>query len=158
MKYIQDVSQTEIPPSTFTYINLALDIYTYHDTQDHFQSKLHILWWNQMRAQWTGCSPCSLSSALLTIRRTSKSLEYIPPDTRSERWRSTDNGDTKDPHEEFGCCGGHCICDLDYNRWSAFTLCSYIILSDGTMQNIEVYLVLSPYCSCRSWNCELMLY
>ncbi len=30
--------------------------------------------------------------------------------------RLSDNGDTKDPHEEFGCCGGHCICDLDYNR------------------------------------------
>ncbi len=52
------------------------------------------------------------------LRRASKSVEYILSDTRSERWRSTvcDNGDTKDPHEEFGCCGDHCICDLDYNR------------------------------------------
>ncbi len=52
------------------------------------------------------------------LRRASKSLEYILSDTRSECWRSTvcDNGHTKDPHEEFGCCAGHCICDLDYNR------------------------------------------
>ncbi len=71
------------------------------------------------------------------LRRASKSLDFILSDTRSERWRSTDNGDTKDPHEEFGCCGGHCICDLDYNRWRALTV--YTLLQYICWNNVEYW-------------------